>query len=349
MDFLRLLFLPALGIIATAGCADVPSVDGTSTANDAERSVSAAQQAPAASSAADGFASVNALGQRGTTGGAGGTVVTATSQAELERYAAAPEPYVVRVRGMIAVEPFGKEIRVSSNKTIIGVGKASGLMHGGFNLNTVQNVIIRNLTIRDSYVEGDEEGKTQDYDGVQVDDSHHVWIDHCHFHRMGDGILDLRKTTDYVTVSWNIMSDHNKVFGLGWTEQTDKLHVTIHHNWIRNTKQRNPSFDNGTGHLYNNLLQNITSYGNYARGKTKLVVENSVFEKVRNPLQRDADAQLVARGNRLNESSGRNEPKGAAFDPRSFYPYRLDPVDQVSARVRAASGPQADIGSELGD
>ncbi len=294
----------------------------------------------------DGFASVKALDLDGTTGGAGGETVVVSTQAELERYASAAEPYVIELRGMIAVEPFGKEIRVDSNKTILGVGKTAGLSHGGFNLSNVQNVIVRNLTIRDSYVVGDEEGKTQDYDGIQIDDSHHVWIDHCHLTKMGDGILDLRKTTDYVTVSWCVLDHHNKVFGLGWTDLTDNLHVTIHHTWIHDTNQRNPSFDNGTGHLYNNLLQDVKSYGNYARGKSKLVVENSVFQNVKNPLQRDADAQLVSRGNTFSSSGGRNEPKGAAFDPKRFYPYRLDPVAGLEALLRTYAGPQADIGGE---
>lgn len=295
---------------------------------------------------ADGFAAVSANGVQTTTGGAAGATVVVTTQAELERYAKAAEPYVIKVRGMIPVEPFGKEIRIESNKTILGVGKDAGLVHGGFNLNTVHNVILRNLTIRDSYVVGDEEGKTQDYDGVQIDDSHHVWIDHCHLTKMGDGILDLRKTTDYVTVSWCRLGNHNKVFGLGWTEQTDKLHVTIHHTWIHDTKQRNPSFDNGTGHLFNNVLQNVSAYGNYARGKTKLVVEHSVFLNVKNPLQRDEGAELVSRGNRLSSSPGRNEPKGAAFDPKRFYPYRLDPVAGLEALLRAHTGPQAEIGAD---
>jgi pectinesterase len=53
-----------------------------------------------------GFASLAG----GTTGGAGGRVVTVTDQASLMRYASAEEPYVIRVKGSIAVEPFGSDI-----------------------------------------------------------------------------------------------------------------------------------------------------------------------------------------------------------------------------------------------
>lgn len=293
---------------------------------------------------ADGFASVNALGQDGTTGGAGGRVVTVRTQADLERYAALPEPIVLRVEGKIEIAPFGKKVNVASDKTIVGVGADAAILRGGFRLLGVKNVIVRNLTIRDGFVEGDWDGKTNDHDAIQIDDSHHVWIDHCHLTRMGDGLIDLRKTTDYVTVSWCVLSDHNKAFGIGWTPSADRLRITIHHTWIRGTFQRNPSFDNGTGHLYNNYLQDIKGYGNYARGRAKLVVENSVFENVRNPLQRDATAELVARGNRLTTTAGRDEPRGAAFDPAALYPYSLDPTDRVPELLKAKAGPQPDIG-----
>jgi pectinesterase len=293
----------------------------------------------------DGFASVHALGQNGTTGGKGGKTVTVKNQADLEKYAGMPEPCILRVEGTIAVEPFGKKMPVASNKTIIGAGAGATIVHGGFKLIRVANVIIRNLTIRDSYVEGDWEGKTNDYDAIQVDDSHHLWVDHCRLTRMGDGILDLRKASDYITVSWNILSHHNKAFGVGWTRNADKLRVTVHHNWIHDTHQRNPSFDNGTGHFYNNFLENITGYGNYSRGRAKVVVENSVFRNVKDPLPCDPGAELAARGNSIQGSPGRNEAKGSAFDPRRFYPYALDEASRVPEILKAGAGPQADIGT----
>ena len=69
--------------------------------------------------------------------------------------AAAPGPYVIRVQGSVAVEPFGSEIAVASDKTLIGVGTSGEIVHGELHLAPgTHNVVIRNLTIRDSYVEG---------------------------------------------------------------------------------------------------------------------------------------------------------------------------------------------------
>ncbi|KYF96381.1 hypothetical protein BE20_00575 [Sorangium cellulosum] len=244
----------------------------------------------------EGFASVSGEGQDGTYGGRDGETVTVTTQADLEKYAGAAEPYVIRVQGKITMSPKGKEISVASDKTIVGVGATAEISQGGFFLGSgVHNVILRNLTIGDTFVEGDWEGKTQDFDGVQMDTAHHVWIDHCHLHHIGDGMIDSRKDTSYLTVSWSILSDHNKAFGIGWTENLT-AQMTIHHNWFRDLNQRNPSTDNVLrAHLYNNWLQRIDSYGNYARGGTNMVLENSVFDTVNRPHYYD-DGTLVATG-----------------------------------------------------
>ncbi|GAA0850465.1 RICIN domain-containing protein [Streptosporangium amethystogenes subsp. fukuiense] len=298
------------------------------------------------SNAADGFASTSGMGDATTTGGAAGTTVTVSTYADLVRYATASAPHVIRVNGAITVTPYGTEIKVASNKTIIGVGTSGHIVNGGFFLgNGVHNVIIRNLTIRDTRMASDDpDDKDFDYDGIQMDNAHHVWIDHNTITRMNDGLIDSRLDTSYLTVSWNVLSENNKSFGIGWTENVTSR-MTIHHNWIHDNKQRNPSTDNvAYAHLYNNYLQNIASYGNYARGATKMVLENSYFENVKDPYYRDAAAQLRQSGSIVVNSTGRQESGGSAFTPSSFYSYTLDPAANVPALLRAYAGPQADIG-----
>lgn len=295
--------------------------------------------------ALEGFATLSADGQNGTYGGRDGETVTVTNQDDLNTYATAGAPYTIRVQGSITVSPKGTEIRVSSDKTIIGVGDSGQIVEGGFFLaEGVHNVILRNLTIRDTYVDGDPDGKTQDFDGVQMDTAHHVWIDHCHLAHHGDGLIDSRKDTTYLTVSWNILSDHNKAFGIGWTDNVT-AQMTIHHNWLRDTNQRNPSVDNVLrAHLYNNFLQRISSYGNYARGGTNMVLENSVFEDVNDPHFGD-DGSLVATGNIYRNTTGEQETFGSAFfNPRDFYDYTLDPASDVERIVSECAGPRPELG-----
>ncbi|KOG11787.1 MULTISPECIES: pectinesterase family protein [Streptomyces] len=311
-----------------------------------------AADAPAwARAVADGFASVHALGQNGTYGGRDGATVTVRNLADLEKYATAPEPYVIVVAGTITVNPVGKEIKVASDKTIVGSGTAGHIVGGGFFLGPgIHNVIIRNLTIRDTH-QGVWNDKDHDFDAVQMDGAHHVWIDHNDLRNMADGLIDSRKDTTYVTVSWNRLGNNNKTFGIGWTENVT-ADLTIHHNWFRETEQRNPSTDNAAhAHLYNNLLQDdagtaITSaYGNYARGKTRMLLENSYFQGVNNPVVKDAGAGLVQRGNLFSGTTGRNESGGTAFDPRTYYPYTAAPAADVPALVKSGAGPRTTIGT----
>lgn len=320
---------------------------------DAQQQASAAtSSAPAwATATADGFASVNSLGQNGTYGGRDGQIVTVKTQADLEKYATAAEPYVIVVAGTINMNPVGKEIKVRSDKTIVGAGTSGHIVGGGFFLGQgVHNVIIRNLTIRDAY-QGIWNDKDHDFDAIQMDGAHHVWIDHNDLRHMADGLIDVRKDSTNVTVSWNKLSQNNKTFGIGWTENV-RTDITIHHNWIRETEQRNPSTDNAAhAHLYNNFLEDVagtdikSSYGNYSRGRTKMVLENSYFQGMNNPVTKDGTAALVQRGNTFVGTSGRNESGGTAFDPKSFYGYTLDKTADVPSLLKSGAGPRSSIGT----
>ncbi|MET0388767.1 MAG: pectin esterase [Polyangiales bacterium] len=277
------------------------------------------------------------------------TATRVTSQDALRECATAPEPRVCQVDGSLTFAMF-EEIRVTSDKTIVGAGTDGEIVMGGFFVGSgIHNVIIRNLTIRDSYKEGQyEEGGDDggDRDGVQLDTADHVWIDHVHFRHLGDGMIDSRKDTSFLTVSWNILDDHNKAFGIGWTENVT-AQLTIHHNWFRNTVQRNPSTDNVLrAHLFNNLLEHVESYGNYARGATNMVLQNSVFVSVHDPHYYETGT-LVASGNLYRDTTGRQTSTSdvfSFFDPSDFYDYQLDSVDTVEALVKRCAGPRPELG-----
>ena len=291
----------------------------------------------------DGFAATGG----GTTGGAGGATVTVTTQADLEKYVTATAAYTIKVGAAITITPKGTELKVKSNKTIVGVGTSGQIVGGGFFLGAgTRNVIIRNLTIRDTQMTSDDpDDKEFDFDGIQMDTADHVWIDHNLITRMNDGLIDSRKDTSYLTVSWNVLASGNKAFGIGWTDNVTSR-MTIHHNWIHDTNQRNPSTDNvALAHLYNNYLQNITSYGNLSRGATKMVLENSYFDKVNNPYNISATtAQLKQSGSIVVNSTGKQQTNGSAFTPSSYYSYTLDKAADVPAILKTYAGPQANLG-----
>ncbi|KAF3929753.1 hypothetical protein ABW19_dt0202063 [Dactylella cylindrospora] len=291
-----------------------------------------------AQAADSGFATLNG----GTRGGQGGTVVEVTTQADLVNYASASGKYIIKVRGRISMSPKGYEVSVASDKTIIGVGSNAEIYQGGFNVVGVQNVIIRNLKIGNTY-DGVWEGKENDWDAIKIESSKNIWVDHCLLERGEDGLFDSRFDCEYVTFSWNVLQNHNKAIGIGWTENVI-TQMTLHHNYLLNLGTRCPSGDNlKYAHLYNNYLNNCTSYGHYSRGYTNMRVENCYFEKTKNPLQVDSTAILQSVGNKFVSCTGTTSGSGTSFNPTSFYSYSLDGVDNVPSIVKSGAGPKASI------
>jgi pectate lyase len=106
---------------------------------------------------AGGWAGVDAWGQNGTSGGAGGPTVTVSTPADFISYAQRPGPYIIVVNGVITLSAMTD---VTSDKTIVGIGANSGFTGYGLNIglpiddaitsppaNAVHNVILRNLKI----------------------------------------------------------------------------------------------------------------------------------------------------------------------------------------------------------
>lgn len=183
---------------------------------------------------------------------------------------------------------------VPADTTIVGVGKGSGILGGSLQIKGVDNVILRNLTIEapvDCFPQWDptDDNKTgawnSEYDGVVVYGSTHVWIDHntltdgrypdstlpSYFgkvYQQHDGLLDIVRGANHVTVSWNSFADHDKTMLIGNSDSagstdTDKLKVTLHHNRFEGIVERAPRVRFGQVDSYNNHFV-VTGDQNYA-------------------------------------------------------------------------------------
>jgi pectate lyase len=222
-----------------------------------------------------GFATLNTYGRNGTNGGAGGPTVTVSTYAQLAAAVADDSPRIVRVSGTITGTT--DMLDVGSNKTIIGVGTTATLSGFGLDVNGwgpaevavggdicdpaerdtfthVQNVIIRNLSFRNS---ADDSVNVQCY-------SHHVWVDHNTFYPAADGSVDIKRGSDLVTVSYNRYIGTDKSMLLGHSDNnaaqdTGYLHVTYHHNWFDGSNTRHPRVRFGYAHVYANYV-NVSDY-----------------------------------------------------------------------------------------
>jgi pectate lyase len=291
----------------------------------------------------EGFATL----EGGTTGGAAGPSVTVSNQADLERYAGATEPYVIRVSGTISLTPAGTEVRVRSNKSIIGLGTNAKINEGGFFLASgVSNVIFRNLTIGGTghYATADDPGRDlHDWDGIQMDTAHHIWIDHCHFEDVYDGMIDVRMDTNFITLSWNRFRNHLKTVGIGWTENLITK-ITLHHNFFDNCEKRNPNCDNAYCHSYNNILEGVDEQGSLAYGNASLRIENGVFRNSNRPWYSAESTALVTQTGSLTENIMNSKSNGEAFNARDHYQYQLDNANVLDDLVKRCVGPRSTLG-----
>ena len=308
-----------------------------------------------------GFANYADLGLRGTTGGAGGTIVHVTNRADFEKYAGAEEPYIIildaDLKGFYdySTDPKQKHdvVSVASNKTIIGGGSGARLDSLGLDIKDRQNIIIRNLKISKA-----------DPDAIAFRNSHHVWIDHCDLSSQkeendaNDGLLDFTYGSSYLTVSWCKFHDHDKssICSSGTRNIADygRQRVTYHHNAFVNCTQRNPRIGYGLGHIFNDYNERNTSYaiGMFARAVVN--VENCYFKDVKTPFSQmyatsEDDAYwgfLKSEGNVFEGSRGEGNSSG--FDVSRYYQYdfAMDDAQSVPglvAQMGCVDGIESDI------
>ena len=245
-----------------------------------------------------GFASLDARGQKGTSGGGGLEPVIVHNAVELQREAerldlkdkAARDqtPRVVRLAGDIDLGELANEkpghellkigsIQPRPHTTIEGPPGGATLRHGILELKGTHDVILRNLRFRDLW-ENDPTGEYDQmgWDYVRITNSgkttsHHIWVDHCDFGTVYDGQLDIVHGSDLVTISWCRFGGepgHPQKKGLlfGHSSSADAvaadrgfLNVTIEHCWFHDLGSRCPRLRTGNVHFFNNLVESVDS------------------------------------------------------------------------------------------
>ncbi|WP_218920475.1 pectinesterase family protein [Lentzea guizhouensis] len=205
-------------------------------------------------------------------------------------------------------------VNVGSDTTIIGVGRGAGITGGSLRIHGVRNVIVRNLTFRDTHdcfprwdpndnSPGAPPGNWNSlYDSVSLQRSEHVWVDHNTFtdepnldstqplyfgrpYQVHDGQLDITSGSDLVTVSRNVFADHGKTMLIGSsnTSTTDpgKLRVSVHHNVFRNVQERAPRVRFGQVHVYNNLYEGAEPVYSWGVGvRSQLFAQNNFIRGI---------------------------------------------------------------------
>jgi pectate lyase/pectin methylesterase-like acyl-CoA thioesterase len=277
-------------------------------------------------------------------------------------------------------------LRVPSNTTLIGIGRGAMVANGMLLLENVDNVIVRNIHFADAYdhfpawdPNDNASGEwNSEYDNLSLRNARRVWVDHCSFDdgvrpdsaeptllgrrlQRHDGLLDITRTSNLVTVSWNHFRGHDKTTLVGSGDKAvadeGKLKVTFHHNLWEDVKERAPRVRYGQVHVFNNLhrVNSSASYG-YSLGvgvRSQIYSERNAWETPpdvaagrlvrwlkgstffdRESLHNGQPVDLLGALRTANP----DVPLSADVGWRPPYAVQPDPATEVPARVRAGAG-----------
>ncbi|MFE9173178.1 polysaccharide lyase family 1 protein [Streptomyces kebangsaanensis] len=326
-------------------------------------------EASAAAVGATGYATQNG----GTTGGAGGQTVRATTgtaiHAALCGRAGSSTPITIEVEGTINHGNTSKvsgsscntadgviELKQISNVTIVGVGKGAVFDQVGIHLREARNIIIQNVTVRNVKKSGSPTSNGGDAIGMESN-VRNVWVDHTTLEASGgeaegfDGLFDMKNNTQYVTLSYSILRNSGRG-GLIGSSESDLSNgfVTFHHNLYENLDSRAPLLRGGIAHIYNNHYVKLNESGINSRAGARAKVDNNYFKDSKDVLgtfYTDAAGYWQVSGNVFDNVtwSGRssdNNPAGP--NPQSNttvsipYAYSLDAAGCVPSVVSQTAG-----------
>jgi|GEM_PF-1299706 len=299
---------------------------------------------------------VNYYNLGGTTGGGSSEPNIVTTAEDFISAATSTSPSVIYVNGDFDVNV----IHIGSDKTIIGIGSTAALRGNIKITNGVHNVIIRNLSIRNDSGAGEGDCITIKRSSDACSPVHHIWIDHCELYDSTDGLLDITRATDYVTVSWCKFyytstavnpTRYSCLVGGDDLHTSDAGHllVTYHHNWWSTLcRGRMPRVRYGPVHIFNNYYS--SNNNDYCLGvgvNCQIRVESNYFDNVSTTWENysGGDTQGLIGWNSDNKFvNGTTIPTWAPndyntiFDPCLSYSYTLDDGNNVKAIVMNGAG-----------
>lgn len=240
------------------------------------------------------------------------------------------------------------------NMTFEGVGDDATVYGFGFLLREAESVEFRNFAIM----------RCLD-DAMSLDTKNsHVWIHNMDLfygkkggaadQAKGDGTVDIKGDSKYVTVAYNRFWDNGKASMCGMKSETGENWITYHHNWFDHSDSRMARIRTMSVHMYNNYYQHNDVYGIGATSGSSIFMESNYFDAVKRPIMSslqgtDAKGDGTFSGEKggLIKAYGNvftNKPDNFCYIPyaennTSFDAYEVsNPSEQVPVSVKTLVG-----------
>lgn len=240
------------------------------------------------------------------------------------------------------------------NMTFEGVGDDATVYGFGFLLREAVSVEFRNFAIM----------RCLD-DAMSLDTKNsNVWIHNMDLfygkkgsaadQAKGDGTVDIKGDSKYVTVAYNRFWDNGKASMCGMTSESGENWITYHHNWFDHSDSRMARIRTMSVHMYNNYYQHNDVYGIGATKGSSVFMESNYFDAVKRPIMSSKQGtDAMGDGTFSGEDGGLIKAYGNVFANKpdnfsyityannntSFDAYEVSaPSEQVPASVKTLVG-----------
>ena len=248
----------------------------------------------------------------------------------------------------------GKNSYSEMNITIEGIGE-DAVIHGfGFLIRNCTGVELRNFAIM-WFMD----------DGVSIDtDNSHIWVHNLDVfygqtgsdsdQAKGDGSVDIKGDSQYITVYNCRFWDSGKCSLCGMTSETGPNYITYHHNWFDHADSRMARIRTMSVHIYNNYYDGIGKYGVGSTTASSVFVDRNYFRATGRPMMSsEQGTDATGDGTFSGEDGGIIKAYGNVFAEKpsafsyityddsntSFDAYEVDnATDQVPSTVVTLSG-----------
>ena len=208
----------------------------------------------------------------------------------------------------------GRRADSELNMTFEGIGDDATVHGFGFLIRNSKSVEFRNFAII----------RCMD-DGLSLDtDNSNIWIHNLDVfygkhgsgdHTKGDGTVDVKSDSKYVTVSYCHYWDTGKTNMFGMKNESGPNWISYHHNWFDHSDSRHPRVRTMSVHVWNNYFDNVAKYGVGATSGASVFVENNYFLNTKKPiLSSNQGTDALGSGTFSGEDGGMIKAFGNYFD-----------------------------------
>ena len=201
-------------------------------------------------------------------------VIGCVTDAAMDKFSSSSEG--VQIKGASAYS--------NLNMTIEGIGNDATINGFGFLLRNAGNVEMRNFSII-NFMD----------DGISLDTANcNVWIHNVDLYygkaggdadqAKGDGSIDIKGNSQYITVSYVHFYDSGKCSLCGMKSESGPNYITYHHNWFDHSDSRHARVRTMSVHMYNNYYDGNAKYGAGSTMGSSLFVQNNYFRNCKNPM-----------------------------------------------------------------